>query len=253
MDGSINGKSSLRFVNSNRIISLNRSIFYCLFLAVISSLYLRSFQDINFQDIKIFGSNFITKELIIQNSSLSLPRKLIHIKTKYHEKELRENLALKNISIKRQLIPFGLEIFLQTRKPIAYAEKNIEGQVISGYIDEEGFFINKNLTNIKQDLPYEFKIIGWIKGSHKVISKIVTANKNNGDFISVYISKEGFIILEDKKLKKILLGNQPDKIDLQLKLILEMKQQLSNKKILKKIENLDLIDINNPILKVFKP
>ena len=243
----------MRFVNKKNLQKSKKYLFYYLIFFITNLLCLIPFQEIDIKDIKITGTKFISKDLIIKNSSLILPQKLITIKTKYHERELRENLSLKNISLKRQIIPFGLRIFIQTRTPVAYAEIHNNKKVTRGFVDEEGFFINKEFAIIKEKLPSEFKVIGWGKISHDTTSKVIKAYKGNNDLTGIYISQEGFLVLEEKRLKKIFLGNQPDKIDLQLKLIFEIREQLKDKGFFEKIENLDLTDLNNPTLKVFKP
>ena len=252
MDGSINGKSSLRFVNRIKILSSKKLIIYFLCFFSSTFLCLKIFKEINQNDIKISGTKFITQDIIIKNSSLKLPEKLISIKTKLHERELKKNLSLKHISINRYLFPFRLEIFVQPREPVAYAEKNYE-KIIRGYVDEEGFFISKEFAFIKKDLPYEFKVIGWKDTARETISKIIQAYKINRDLKVIYITDEGYIILQEDKFQKIFLGNQPENIDLQLKLISEIRRQIIDNEFLKKIDNLDLTDINNPTLKVFKP
>ena len=253
MDGSINGKGSLRFVKSNNSISFKKYIIYYLTLIFTSFLCFKSFNEVNLKDIYIYGTNFISQEEIIKNSSLILPKKLILIKTKFHEKELKENLSLKNISIKRQLFPFGLNLFLETREPVASAEFIKNDATIRGFVDAEGFFIYKKFAILQKDLHSELRIIGWKKIYREVISKIIKAYKDDKDLEVIFISKEGFLVLEEKTFKKIYLGNQAEKIDLQLKLLFELKEQLKDKDLFEKIENLDLTDINNPIIKVFKP
>ena len=56
-----------------------------------------------------------------------------------------------------------------------------------------------------------------------------------------------------KDLKKILLGFNPEIIETQLQIISSIKNQLKEKNIIKKIDNIDLTDPNNPKIKVFKP
>ena len=253
MDGSINGKSSLRFVIIRKIFNSKNYSVHILFLLFLSFLCLKTFKEIDQDEIRITGTKFITKDIILKNSSLVLPKKLINIKTKYHEQELKENLSLKNISIRRQLFPFRLKIHIQVREPIAYAERYLNKEIKKGFIDKEGVFINEEFVFIENNLPYEFKVAGWKINSQDSLSKIIEAYKNSTELKFIYISDEGFITLEENKFKKIFLGNQPEKIDLKLKLISEIRTQLKNKEFFGKIEHLDLTDINNVTLKVFKP
>ena len=227
-------------------------LFFVFFLTNI--LIVSSFKEVNLSDLFIEGDQFISSKDLINNSSLELPAKLIFIKTKYLEKELKENLALKNISINRRVIPFGLKIYLQTRVPLALAESKILDKKVYGYVDSEGVFIPKEFGNFDEKNLLPIKIIGWNKNQAEIISKIFKSYKNNiNDLKLIYIESNNFITLEEKVLKKIFLGHETLKIDTQLDLIHEIKKQLNQKNILKKLESLDITDTNNPIIKVFKP
>ena len=53
-----------------------------------------------------------------KNSSLNFPIRLIFVETNLLEKELKQNLSLKNVSVNRELFPFGLKVHINTRIPI---------------------------------------------------------------------------------------------------------------------------------------
>ncbi len=128
--------------NQQKITKRN---FFFLILVLFSTslLSLKTLKNLDFHNIKIYGSNLFTEKDIVDNSSLNIPTRLVFIKTKYIEKELKQNLSLKNISVRRQILPFGLIVLIQTRKPVAYGEKVLNSEKISGFIDEDGFFIYK--------------------------------------------------------------------------------------------------------------
>ncbi len=241
-------------MKKKNIVASHKYFGILLFLLLTSILTGRAFQEVNLYDLSVEGDNFISRRDLIDNSSLKLPKKLIFIKTKYIEKELEKNLALKNISINRRLIPFGLKIYFQSRIPLAYAESKRRGIKVYGYVDSEGFFIPKKFASIKGKKILPIKIIGWEKNFAQTISKIFKSyNYNIDDLELIYITSDEFIFLEEKVIKKILLGYDRSKIDTQLNLIPEIKKQLKQKRILKKVESLDITDPNNPKIKVFKP
>ena len=236
------------------IIIFYKYIRLLIFLSLTSFFTLRSFKEVNKYDLLIEGDEFITKKDLIDNSSLELPTKLIFIKTRYLEKELKENLSLKNISINRRLIPFQLKIYLQTRTPLAYAESKKLNRKSYGYVDSEGVFIPEEFISIEETKILPIKIIGWKKNFAEIVSKIFKLYENNiNDLELIHITSDEFIFLEEKVLKKIFLGYEHSKIDAQLNLIPEIKKQLKQKDILKKLESLDITDPNNPKIKVFKP
>ena len=241
-------------MKKKNIVISSKHIGLLFFLFLTSFLTIRSFKEVNLYDLIVEGDEFITKKVLIEQSSLVLPTKLIFIKTRYLEKELKENLSLKNISINRRLIPFQLKIYLKSRIPIAYAELNKFDKKYYGYVDSEGVFIPKEFVSIEEKNLFPIKIICWERNFSEIISKIFKLYKNNiNELELIHIAPDEFIFLEEKILKKILLGYEHSKIDTQLNLIPEIKKQLKQKNILKNLESLDITDPNNPKIKVFKP
>jgi len=214
----------------------------------------KTFKKVYPQNITIFGSELFSREDIIASSSLNLPTPLIFIKTKLTEKELKENLSLKNALVSRQIFPFGLKILTETRIPIAYGEKFLEGERIDGFIDEDGFFINEQYSDIKDLKKLSSRVIGWKENFRETLSKILKSQENNDvEFITIEFSPNGFLTIEEKSLKTIFFGFNPKIINTQLQIISNIKNQMKGNKILKKIDNIDLTDPNNPKIKVFKP
>ncbi|ABM72676.1 Cell division septal protein [Prochlorococcus marinus str. MIT 9515] len=214
----------------------------------------KTFQKVYPQDILIFGSDFFSKNDILNNSSLKLPTPLIFVKTIFTEKELKRNLSLENVSVSRQIFPFGLKILIQTRTPIAYGDKILKGEKINGFIDKEGFFIDEKHSDKESIKKLSVKVFGWKENFKEILSKIFYFQKNNNvEFVTIEFSPNGFLTLEEKTLKTILLGIEPKRIETQLQIIEDIKNQIKDTKVLKKIDNIDLTDPHNPKIKVFKP
>ena len=230
------------------------------FYLLIPSLFLttfltfKTFKKVNLQDISIIGSELFSTNDIVTNSSLNLPTPLILVKTKYTEKELKKNLSLENVSVNRQIFPFGLKILIKTRMPIAYGEKFLKGRKINGFIDEEGFFIYEKYADKENLETLSIRVFGWKENFRKTLSKIFYFQKNNDvEFVTIKFSSNGYITLEERSLKTILLGFNPKIIETQLQVISNIKTQINGDNLLKKIDNIDLTDPSNPKIKVFKP
>ena len=105
----------------NQIRIKNRSFFFLiLFLFLTSLLSIKTLKKVDIKDIRVSGSEFFSQNDVINNSSLKFPIRLIFVKTNLLEKELKQNLSLKNVSVNRELFPFGLRVYINTRIPIAY-------------------------------------------------------------------------------------------------------------------------------------
>ena len=235
-------------------ISKRIFFFLIIFLFSISFLSLKSLKNVDVQNIKIYGSKLFTEKDIVDNSSLDIPTRLVFVKTKFIEKELKQNLSLKNISVRRQILPFGLRILIQTRTPVAYGERVLNSEKISGFIDEDGFFIYKQHAEKETLESSSIEVFGWQEKSIKPLSEILTAHKNSEiDIIKIRFSPNGFLTLEEKDLNLILLGFNHTLVRSQLQIISKLKDYLSKNNLSEKIDNIDLTDPSSPKIKVFKP
>ena len=235
-----------KILNIKKLSLLGTCFFFTNFLSI------NFLKKVDYKNTYISGSEFISITDITENSSLQLPRRLIFIKTKLIEKELKQNLAIKQISINRQIFPFGLNIKIQTRKPVAFANREENGIKIEGFVDKDGHFIDKNFHKTEKFI-FSIKVKGWKEDYKKLISLILKKYEDDDDLEVIKISSEGFITLKENFLQKIYLGYQIQELEKKLNLIFNIKEQIKKQKIRKKIKSLDLTDITNPRLKVFIP
>ena len=233
----------------------NKSFFFLIsFLFLTSIISLKTLKKVNIQDVRVSGSELFSHNELLSNSSLRFPIRLIFIKTNFLEKELKQNLSLKNVSVSRQIFPFGLKIHIRTRTPIAYGEKILNGIKIAGFIDKDGVFINKENAEGKNLTDLTTQVFGWKEKFKKLLSKILIAQENNEfELVKITFSPNGFLTIEEKNLKTIYLGFNPNLINNQLQIINDLKNQFKKNNFSEKIDNIDLTDPNKPKIKVFKP
>ncbi len=233
----------------------DRSFFFLIsFLFLTSLLSIKTFKKVNMQDIKISGSTLFSQNDVVNNSSLKLPTRLIFVKTSLLEKELKQNLSLKNVSVDRELFPFGLKVHIKTRIPIAYGEKIIKDEKILGFIDKNGIFISRNNAGEQNLKKLTIQVFGWKEKFKKILSEIFIALQNyEFEIVKITFSPDGFLTIEEKDLKKIFLGYNPELINYQLQIINNIKNEFEKNSFSIKIDNIDLTNPNKPKIKVFKP
>ena len=231
----------------------NRSFLFLIFFST-SFISLATIKKVNIQDIRISGSKLLTQNDVANISTLKFPTRLLFIQTNLLEKELRQNLSLKNVSVSRQIFPFGLKVQVKTRTPIAFGERILNGEKISGFIDKDGIFINKQNVE-KIDLSsLNIQIFGWKERFKETLSEILIARDNyEFEIVKITFSPNGFLTLEEKNLKKIFLGFNPNLINYQLQIINDLKIQFKKNNFYEKIDSIDITDPNKPKIKVFKP
>ena len=225
-----------------------------LFLFSTSLLTLKTLKKVTLQDIRISGSKLFTQNDVINNSSLKIPIRLIFIETNFLEKELKQNLSLKNVSVSRQIFPFGLKVHLITRTPIAFGERILNDEKILGFIDKDGIFIDKQNVDEKNLNKLTIQVFGWKENFKKILSEIFIAQKNYQiEIVKITFSTDGFLTIEEKDLKTIFLGFKPNLINYQLQIINNLKNEFKKNYFPKKIDSIDLTIPNKPKIKVFKP
>ena len=233
---------------------INNRSFLFLILFSTSFISLATIKKVNIQDIRISGSKLLTHNDVANISTLKFPTRLIFIQTNLLEKELRQNLSLKNVSVSRQIFPFGLKVQVKTRTPIAYGERILNGEKISGFIDKDGIFINKQNVEEIDLSSLNIQIFGWKERFKETLSEILIARENyEFEIVKITFSPNGFLTLEEKNLKKIFLGFNPNLINYQLQIINDLKIQFKKNNFYEKIDSIDITDPNKPKIKVFKP
>jgi len=254
MDGPIDGKSSMWFVKNQKRIK-NRSFFFLIsFLFLTSLLSIKTLKKLDLQDIRISGSELFSPHDVVKNSSLNFPIRLIFIETNLLEKELKQNLSLKNVSVNRELFPFGLKVQIDSRIPIAYGERILNDEKIFGFIDKDGIFIKKQNVDEKNFNKLTIRVFWWKEKFKKILSEIFIAIENYElEIVKISFSSDGFLTVEEKDLKTIFLGFKPNLINYQLQIINNLKNEFKKNSFSKKIDNVDLTNPDKPKIKVFKP
>ncbi len=238
----------------NKKINKRNFLFLILVLLSTSLISLRTLKKVNIEDIRISGSKSFSQNDLAKNSSLKFPIRLIFIRTNFLEKELKKNLSLKNVSVSRHIFPFSLKIDIKMRVPIAYGERILNNEKISGFIDIDGIFINQENIDKKNLNKLTMQVFGWKEKFKNILSEILISQEiYKFEIIKIIFSPNGFITIEEKDLKTIFLGFNPNLINYQLQIINKLKNEFNKKLLPEKIDNIDLTDPNKPKIKVFKP
>ena len=239
----------------NQKVIKNRSFFFLISILFLTSLLsIKTFKKVNLQDIRISGSKLFSQNDVVKNSSLNFPIRLIFVKTNLLEKELKQNLSLKNVSVNRELFPFGLKVHINSRIPIAYGERILNDEKILGFIDKDGIFISKQNVDEKNLNKLAIQVFGWKEKFKKILSEIFIAIENYElEIVKISFSYDGFITIEEKDLNTIFLGLRPNLINYQLEIINNLKNEFKKSSFSKKIDSIDLTNPDKPKIKVFKP
>ena len=113
---------------------------------------------------------------------------------------------------------------------------------------------NKKNVDEKNVTQLTIQVFGWEEKFKKILSKIFIAQENSAfEIVKITFSPNGFLTIEERNLKTILLGFNPNLINYQLQIINNLKVEFKKNNFSQKIDNIDLTDPNKPKIKVFKP
>ena len=147
-----------------------------------------------------------------------------------------------------------MKVKVNTRIPIAFGEKILNDEKILGFIDKDGFFIDKKNADEKFFKNLTIQVFGWKEKFKKIISEILIAQEiYKFEVVKITFSPNGFLTIEEKDLKTIFLGFNPKLINHQLQIINNFKNKFKKNNFFEKIDNIDLTNPNKPKIKVFKP
>ena len=132
--------------------------------------------------------------------------------------------------------------------------KILNDEKILGFIDKDGIFINKQNVEEKNLNKLTIQVFGWEEKFKKILSEIFIAIDNYElAIVKITFSSDGFLTVEEKDLKTIFLGFNPNLINYQLLIINNLKNEFTKNNFSEKIDNIDITDPNKPKIKVFKP
>ena len=224
------------------------------FLAIGSGLYFlftsKSWQSIDRGEVYILGSKNIDFDSINRVSMNKFPRPLISINPQKLRTNIKDNLPVKEVSIRREIFPLKLIIQIQERIPIVRAIKQGSNGKEIGFLDIDGYWINKNPDTINL-LPLKtLTVKNWNEENRKSISEII---KNRSRFSvpinGILIDHEGNITLETDKVNEIQIGSDISLLGKQIDALIYLIRKLPSE-VQKNIKSIDLTDPSKPELQI---
>jgi len=111
---------------------------------------------------------------------------------------------------------------------MAYGERILNDEIISGFFDKDGVFIDKQNVDEKKFNKLTIQVIGWKEKFKNTLSEILVAQENyEFEVVKITFSPNGFLTIQEKNLKTIFLGFNPNLIIDKKKLLLNSKKSKS--------------------------
>ncbi len=203
-----------------------------------------------YQDrIIIKGSSRIKPELITRASGISFPKGLLEINPKLIEKALLTKLPVEKVSVQRQLIKNTIEIGIEAKEPIAFANRKTKRGISQGIIDNKASWIPMNMAHLLDKPSTNIVVYGWSRGQKKLISEILNNREKFGSPLQkIKLNPNGEVTLSTIEFENIELGSNSNQLLIQIKVINHLSKNLPSKLLDQKDITIDIRDPSKPEL-----
>ncbi len=218
-----------------------------IFLATL--LLTEGWEPIKKSQINIKGAKNIPEEVIHESMGIEFPTSIFETNPKQLERNLKESLAVKSVSVSRKIAPLGIDIRIQERDPIAYAFRRSKNGKEKGMVDKKGYWIPIYIPNSSHNSLEEVIIDGWTKRNQQLITFILKNKKAlNMKLQRIIFSPNGNITLQTDEFLFINLGNRVSVLQQQLEAISQLAKSLPDEFTKGSETTLDLTNPSKPKL-----
>ncbi len=238
-----------------QLIQLWRFVIYSSITFGLGLLITRNgWSPINAEQIYVHGNTKLRANSIIEASGLNFPIGILAINPKELEINLMKELPVENISIRRNIITPSIEIGLQKRNLIAFADRRGPKRTEKGMLDKDGNWIPLRIAQ-KIDQPNTGVYVnGWISAHQSWIAEILEQRNTLGSSLQkIIINPNGELILQTKDFEKVQLGANKMNFREQIKALNQLSKKLPEDFINQKGTILDIRDPFKPELQMPKP
>ena len=208
-------------------------------------------KPVNSNQISIEGRTNISASQLTKASGWILPKPLLNINILQLKENLINELPIKSISIRRQLIPAGLHIQIQERRPVAVATRRGNQGLEYGMVDELGLWMPLAMARHASSPTTNVKVEGWTENKISSIKLIINNHNNLGISLKrIFITPNGEIILESDEFKSIKLGRDSSRLADQLTALRQLSRDLPSHLLNQKEMTIDIKDPSQPELRL---
>ena len=203
------------------------------------------------QQLTVRGSDRLGSDEVVKAAGLRFPRPLITLEPGRLERRLLAELPVQSVSVKRRLVPPGLDIELKDRLPIAAASRMGAQGKEQGMVDVEGHWMPLTVARQGEAPASAVRVEGWIPSRRSMIATVLARRDQLGSPLNViYVAPDGDLSLHTKTLGLVRLGSNERLLDQQLRTIALLSSSLPETLRGKASSGIDLSDPSKPELQL---
>lgn len=203
------------------------------------------------EQLQVTGSERISADAVSKAARLSFPLPLLNLNPRDLERTLLKELPVQSAVVRRRLLPPGLEVDLEDRRPLAAATRRSSGGEERGMVDRLGYWMPQAVAARGDQPETTIQVKGWTARQRGIISLLLMRRDELGSPLQrINIAADGSISVETSALGTVELGTNPSLLNQQISSMAELSRSLPNQLRRKPGSSLDLSDPARPELQL---
>ena len=201
--------------------------------------------------LQVVGSDRLGPGNVAKAAGLRFPLPLLSLKPSTLERRLMAELPVQSVTVQRRLLPPGLEVELQDRRPIAAATRRGAGGTEQGMVDRDGRWMPLTVARQGEAPTSAVRVLGWIPSRRSTIAKLLEQRDQLGSPLQViHIAPDGDLSLRTTSLGLVKLGSNGALLDQQLNTVVQLTRSLPAQLRGQNDTSIDLSDPSKPELQL---
>lgn len=200
------------------------------------------------------GSQRLGRDAVIEAAQMQFPLRLLSLQPSQMETTLLKQLPVQAVTVQRRLLPPGLMVTLEDRRPLASATRVGRKGVEKGMVDGLGHWMAHAAVGHGEEPETSIQVKGWAPAQRPALAMLLEQRDQLGSPLqTINIAADGNISLTTAGLGLVQLGTDPGLLEQQLTTMRQLSRSLPADLKRQPGSSIDLSDPAKPELQLPAP
>jgi len=206
------------------------------------------------EQVVVEGSQRLGRDAVIEAATLQFPMQLLGLQPSQMETTLLKQLPVQAVTVQRRLLPPGLMVSLEDRRPLASATRVGGKGLEKGMVDGLGHWMAPAAVEHGEEPETSIQVKGWTSTQRPVIALLLEQRDQLGSPLqTIDIAADGSISLTTAGLGLVQLGIDSGLLEQQVTTMRQLSRSLPADLKRKPGSSIDLSDPAKPELQLPAP
>ncbi len=203
------------------------------------------------EQVQVSGSERLGTEAVVEAAQLSFPLSLLSLQPSEMENQLVKTLPVQAAVVQRRLLPPGLTVQLEDRRPVAAARRQGSKGQEQGMVDSRGQWMTRTAAAHGEEPETSILVTGWTPAQRPSLELLLKRRDQLGSVLqTIEITADGALSVRTAGLGLVHLGSDTRLLDQQLITLTQLSRSLPDELRRRSGTSLDLSDPSKPELQM---